>query len=276
MELSFILYAVCIAAIFGVIVLVILRNKNISIYQDNYMTDGRESLRYIPKKIFQLVADKNKISPEFAENIAYIRKLNPDWSYQLYDDSEMSVYILENYGQKILDYYNRINPKYGAARADFFRYLLMYKEGGAYFDIKSATKYPLSRIILPDDEYIISYWDFPMKKDETGNTMGEYQQWHIICRPGHPFLYTVIKEVMANIDEYDVSKGVGKPGVLKVTGPIAYTKAIMPIVEKYNCRIIELNDYIGLIYNNLGQSHTNLFSKTHYSKISEPIIFPNK
>jgi mannosyltransferase OCH1-like enzyme len=174
----------------------------------------------------------------------------------------------------MLDYYNKINPKYGACRADLFRYLLMYKEGGVYLDIKSAIKYPLNKIILPDDEYILSYWDHPIKKSATGNSMGEYQQWHVICRPKHPFLYAVINDVIKNIDNYNIeTDGVGKPGVLKVTGPIAYTKAIMPIVDKYNCRIVELNDYIGLIYNNLQQSHKNLFSKAHYSKISEPIIY---
>lgn len=273
MEISFVFYTICTLIIFGVIILVVLRNKSIASYIDEYTTDGTEELKYIPKKIFQVIADKNKINPDFQWNINYIKNLNPDWKYTLYDDSEIDKYILENYGSGVFEYYNKINPKYGASRADFFRYLLMYKEGGVYLDIKSATKYPLSKIILPDDEYILGYWDLPVMKSETGNKDGEFQQWHIICRPGHPFLYAVINNVIKNIDNYNIDiDGVGKPGVLKVTGPIAYTKSIVPIVDKYNCRIVELNDYIGLIYNNLQQSHKNLFSKAHYSKIKEPII----
>ena len=271
MERSFVFYMICILVIFGVVILVILRNRSIAEYQDKYINKSGE-LKYIPKKIFQLIANKNKINPDFQQNINYIKNTNPDWEYYLYDDTEMSEYILENYGQGILEYYNKINPKYGASRADFFRYLLMYKEGGVYFDIKSASEYSLSKIILPEDEYILSYWDMPMQFLEIDHDMGEFQQWHIICRPSHPFLYAVINQVIKNIDNYNSSIGVGKTAVLKVTGPIAYTKAILPILDMYNHRIIELNEFAGLIYNNLPMSHKNLFSKTHYSKITEPVI----
>jgi inositol phosphorylceramide mannosyltransferase catalytic subunit len=272
MEISFISYIIFTMVIVAIIFIVILRYKNIANYQDQYLTNGTEDLKYIPKKIFQLVADKNKISPDFQKNIEYIKNLNPDWEYRLFDDQDMEDYILKNYGYSFLRYYNKINPKYGASRADFFRYLLMYKEGGAYFDIKSATKYPLNRIILPNDEYILSYWDFPVKDSYVDHNMGEFQQWHIICRPNHPFLYAVINDVIKNIDNYSTSVGVGKLAVLKVTGPIAYTKAILPILDKYNHRIIGMNEFVGLIYNNLPSSHINLFSKTHYSKITEPVI----
>jgi len=271
MEISFLFYIICCLVIFGIITLVVFRNKSVSDYQDKYLNETGE-LKYIPKKIFQLVADKNKIKGDFQKNIDYIKNLNPDWEYYLLDDSDMDEYIMKYYGDDFLRYYNKINPKYGASRADFFRYLLMYREGGVYFDIKSAAKYPLSRIILPDDEYILSYWDIPMQYFNVNHNMGEFQQWHIICRPKHPFLYAVINDVIKNIDNYNKSMGVGKLAVLKVTGPIAYTKAILPILNKYNHRIIELNDYAGLIYNNLPTSHKNLFSKTHYSKITEPVI----
>ena len=271
MEVSFVLYILCTLLIFGIISLVILRNISISEYQNKYF-NKTGYIKYIPKKIFQLVADKNKINPDFQKNIEYIKKINPDWEYYLYDDNEITQYIVENYGLEFLEYYNKINPKYGAARADFFRYLLMYKEGGVYLDLKSATKYPLSNIIMPDDEYILSYWDMPMQILNVNHNMGEFQQWHIICRPRHPFLYAVIDRVIKNIDSYNSSVGVGKLAVLKVTGPIAYTKAILPILDKYNHTIINLNDFAGLIYNNLPKSHTNLFSATHYIKITEPVI----
>jgi mannosyltransferase OCH1-like enzyme len=167
-----------------------------------------------------------------------------------------------------------INPKYGAARADFFRYLLMYREGGVYLDIKSGAKFPFNNIIFPDDEYILCHWELPAQTEILLNQYGEYQQWHIICKPSHPFLGAVIKSVMENIKTYRISDGIGKPGVLKVTGPIVYTEAIMPIVDNYKHRLITNNNIIGLIYNNLSGNlnHENRFAKPHYSKIKEPII----
>ena len=62
---------------------------------------------------------------------------------------------------------------------------------------------------------------------------GEYQQWHIIAAPQHAFLRATISAVMWNIDNYSIEHhGVGKPGVLRTTGPIAYTKAITPLVDR--------------------------------------------
>jgi mannosyltransferase OCH1-like enzyme len=258
-----------------------IRNDTIQNYRDSFTNGDKKPLKYIPKKIFQLIADKKNIDPKFQKNIDYIRKLNPDWKYSLMDDNDIIEYIKEFYGPDILDLYLRINPKYGAARADLFRYLLMYREGGVYFDIKSASSIPLSKMILPEDEYILAHWALPTQAIETGNIDGEFQQWHIICRPYHPFLYYVIQNVLANIENYSPeSMGVGKPGVLKVTGPIIYTKTISPIRYKYSHRLVEFDEYIGLVYNNLSSgfslqtSHIGLFSKPHYSKINEPIILP--
>ena len=79
--------------------------------------------------------------------------------------------------------------------------------------------------------------------------------------------------MVKNIQNYDVNRdGVGKKGVLKVTGPIAYTKSIVPILSLHKYSIYETQLYIGLIYNNISKSHNGLFSKKHYSKIDEPIV----
>ena len=271
MDIWFTLYALAVAVVFFVLVLFVLRNLHIYDYRDECLTDGTEPLKHIPKKIFQLVPDKHNINALFQKNIDYIKKLNPDWTYTLYDDNDIISYI-HNYYPELWPYYAKINPKYGAARADFFRYLLMYREGGVYLDIKSAMRFPLDKILYPDDEYILAHWSGNPQHDKVNNTMGEYQQWHIICKPGHPFLKKVIQTVIKNIQDYRLSDGTGKETVLKVTGPIAYTNAIIPLLDKYNHRLVEIDEMAGLVYNNLDQSHIKLFSKTHYSKISEPII----
>lgn len=274
MEVAFVLYFTCILVIVFFICVMIRRNMFIQDYQDEYFTNGEKPLKYIPKKIFQLVSDKKKIDKKFEKNIAYIKKLNPDWEYTLMDDADIQEYLSLHYPE-IIPYYNRINPKYGAAKADLFRYLLIYREGGVYLDLKSAMKYPLNRIIHPDDQYILSYWNCPCQKTVLRNDDGEFQQWHVISRPNHPFLKAVIDLVTENISTYRISDGVGKNGVLKLTGPIAYTEAITPLLDKYPHKLVDTNEMIGLIYNNLDSDHTSLYSKTHYSNIDEPIIISN-
>lgn len=274
MEKWFIRYNICILLILTCIILLSIR-KFVE-YNCKYKNciEGNLPLKYIPKKIFQIVlSDKTDIHPKFLENIEHIKRTNPNWNYTLYDDKDIITYLQTYYPPIILYYYNKINPNYAPARADFFRYLLMYREGGVYLDLKSSTKSPLDNIIRPDDEYILSHHTCPTQSCILQTIKGEYQQWHIICRPNHPYLKAVIDRVLNNIENYTVDNfGVGKLGVLKVTGPIAYTQAISPIINNYNHRLLASSDFLDLIYNNLNVSHTDLYSKLHYSKIKEPVI----
>jgi mannosyltransferase OCH1-like enzyme len=275
MEKSFIVYTTCIIILFFLIILVLIRYFTVKYYQKKYLTKGDKPLKYIPKKIFGIFLDKTNMDPKFIDNIEYVKGKNPHWTYTLFDNADIVEYIKLNYSAEILEYYNRINPSYAAARADFFRYLLMYREGGVYLDIKSAPEFPLDNIIHPDDEYIISEGIFSKLYKWLGYP-GEYQQWHIICRPEHPYLKAVIERVIDNIKNYSVEKfGVGRNGVFKVTGPFMYTEVIDSILDRHNHRYIETNEFIGLVYNNLNNNELMIlshFGKKHYSLLREPII----
>jgi len=106
--------------------------------------NGFEMSETIPRIIHQTFPSKENLLPEISNNIAKICKMNPDWEYRLYDDFDIEERLFHYYGAKILKIYRRINRGYGAARADFFRYLILYAEGGVYLDIKSTLTRPLS------------------------------------------------------------------------------------------------------------------------------------
>ncbi|MGE4589806.1 MAG: glycosyltransferase family 32 protein [Acidaminococcaceae bacterium] len=225
----------------------------------------------------------NALPKELAHSVEHLKELNPGWQYKFYDDAAVVSYILQNYGKKIYSYYLRINPKYGAARADLFRYLLMYKEGGVYLDIKSTIKKPLDEIIRQEDRYLLCSWcnmkgqpyeGFGMHKELKDIEDGEYQQWHIIAAPGAPFLREVICKVLKNIDNYRPWRcGVGKDAVLRLTGPIAYTLAIHPLRTKYQHRYERFSNDCGLIYTTLqDENQHKTVLKNHYSKQVESII----
>ncbi len=110
----------------------------------------------VPKVIHQIYFDKN-LSPELLENVKQLKLMNPDWSHKLHDDRDIENYIKLHY-PNLLSTYHKINPIYGAAKADFFRYLLIYNEGGVYLDIKSSASKPLSEIIRNGDLYLLSNW----------------------------------------------------------------------------------------------------------------------
>ena len=103
---------------------------------------------------------------------------------------------------------------------------------------------------------------------------GEFQNWHIISVPQHVFLHHVIGKVIDNIIKYHPdSFGVGSYGVVKTTGPIAYSQAIMPLLAGAPHRLAGSHLDMGLVYNKRGGlSHRVNYEKKHYSVMTEPII----
>jgi hypothetical protein len=234
----------------------------------------------IPKIIHQTLPSKQKIDPAFQDNIANLKRLNPSWEHRLYEHVDMPLFILNHYGQDILDCFNMIDPRYGAARADFFRYLLMYVEGGVYLDIKSSASRALDEVLEEDDHYILSHWPHQSewatasyrRTPELGPD-GEYQIFHIICAPRHPFLAAVIDSVKRRIETYDLAAtGVGSNGVLKLTGPDAYTLAIKPIRDSHPHRQVDILDlgFLRSIFE--GYEHMNKLPGVHYAFLGVPIV----
>lgn len=217
-----------------------------------------------------------------------MKELNPTWEYRLYDDQDMLDFIKEHYGSRVLEYYCRINPTYGAARADLFRYLLIYKVGGVYLDIKSSINRPLDEVLKADDRYLLAHWSnkageefegFGMYPELSALIDGEFQQWHIAAVSGHPFLRLVIQRVLKNILRYNpVLHDTGRLGVRRLTGPIPYTLAILSELNLHNYRMVGCNERIGFDYSiyrrldpPLKSAHRELF-KAHYTELTEPIV----
>uniref|UniRef100_UPI0035CB21C5 glycosyltransferase family 32 protein n=1 Tax=uncultured Sphingomonas sp. TaxID=158754 RepID=UPI0035CB21C5 len=232
----------------------------------------------IPKVIHQTFPTRT-LPEELAEHVLNLKKQNPEWQHILYDDADIERFITAEYGADMLAHYHRISPLYGAARADFFRYLLLYKCGGLYLDIKSGLTRPLDVALQPEDRFILSQWDVESVagRERFGNHPeirhpgGEFQQWQIISVAGHPFLREVIQNVVNNIATYNPWKqGTGGKGVYRVTGPIAYTTAIEPLTKHHPHRLVKDTDF-GLIYSAIQSSHKPMF-KGHYLTRTDPIV----
>jgi len=235
----------------------------------------------IPRILHQTFHDRN-LPERLAQNVARLRELNPGWEYRFYDDDDIAAFIKENYPPLVWKYYQRIDPCYGAARADLFRYLLLYKVGGVYLDIKSSMTLPLDEGLLADDRFILSKWqtadgayeNFGLVYDLRHVEGGEYQQWHVISAPGHPFLKAVVEQILDNIDTYDPHlHQTGKSGVLRLTGPIPYTLAIERIRPQHPHRVVDGRRVLGLEYNIYEHTsgHVAVFKK-HYSLQTTSIV----
>lgn len=147
-------------------------------------------------------------------HISRFRKKNPDYTYEFYDDQRIESFLAAEFGQEILSLYQQLNI--GAAKADFFRYAVLYKKGGVYVDIDSGIKGSLNDFIRPDDTAIIT---------REGNP-ALFAQWALIFNAGHPFLKKTMEMVADNIRQNRFPHDVHQ-----MTGPSVYTLAIEDVLK---------------------------------------------
>jgi hypothetical protein len=235
----------------------------------------------IPRIIHQTYWTRDIPEPLRA-NAEALRTGNPGWDYRFYDDGDIERVIGECFGGAILACYRRIDPLYGAARADLFRYLALYRFGGVYLDIKSTSSRSLDGLLAQNSRFLLAKWDngpeglhpnWGLHPELEHIPGGELQQWHIVCVAGHPFLKAVIDSVLANIEAYRPwSHGVGRDGVIRLTGPIAYTLAITPLLGSHECRLYPNERAMGLEYSVVpGASHKQLL-RNHYANNTASVV----
>jgi len=140
--------------------------------------------------------------------------------------------VRENFDQRTYDAFARL--QIGAAKADFFRYAVLYIYGGIYLDLDSDITGRLDRVIRPDDVAVIAH----------ENNRSLYAQWALIYDKGHPFLKKTIELIVKNIEENRYPHDVHR-----MTGPTVYTEAINLVLQENPQvafrRIVD--DYQGLL-----------------------------
>jgi len=94
----------------------------------------------LPRIYHQTYSDIKDLTPSLLNIIRNNNAtFNPsvDWKYNFYNNEQCNTIIKTHFSSSIYNHYQMINPQYGPAKADFFRYCLMYLYGGVYTDIKS-------------------------------------------------------------------------------------------------------------------------------------------
>jgi mannosyltransferase OCH1-like enzyme len=142
-------------------------------------------------------------------HINKFRKANPSYKYEFYDDERIENFFSDSFGNEFITAYKRL--QIGAAKADFFRYAILYKYGGIYLDVDSAITKRLDDFIEPADKAVISFEKNP----------GVYVQWALVYEAGHPFLQKTLQLILENIGQNKYPNDVHQ-----MTGPSVYTKAI--------------------------------------------------
>ena len=169
----------------------------------------------IPKCIYQ-TGERAQVGRRVYRSVRKMLKLNGEYEYRFFDDSDVVEFIREEFDERIVSAYLALNI--GAAKADLWRYLVLYRRGGIYLDLDSGCRVPFRDIVRPDDVAVIA--------EEDPKTGGFFVQWALIFAPGHPFLERTIELVLNNIEAR------ASTNVHEVTGPTPYSNAIRQILRE--------------------------------------------
>lgn len=159
----------------------------------------------IPKTIYQTWFN-NQLHPVIYNKISNMIQMNPGYDYRLYTDDDMDEFVNAIFPGEIADAFNKLNIM--VAKADFWRYLVLYKYGGIYLDMDSTTLHPFDSFINENDEAIISAEGTDIQL-----------QWALMFNKEHPILKRTIDFIVDNIQNNRYTK------VCEMTGPFIYTKA---------------------------------------------------
>jgi len=159
--------------------------------------------------------------------------------YNLYLNAELRDFIYTEYGQDMLNAYDRLIPF--AFKADLARYLLLYKNGGWYFDISVRV---VNGVSATDGIDFVTFVDYPQF---TGVSFG-CNNAIMYSKPNSKILENVIDRVYGNI-----RAGFYGKNTLCITGPVVLGKSIALFSDCLNVvtgSFVELTP--GLINKNRG------------------------
>jgi len=138
----------------------------------------------IPKIIWQTYESEYKDLPPLALECANSwQEKNPDWGYKYVSGKERAEFVLNNFGQEWFNIYN--SYKANILRADLWRYMCLYINGGLYVDLDILCKESIENFFNLSHNFIAS--------EEPGGP--GYSQMIFACEPNSIFLKNIINNI---------------------------------------------------------------------------------
>lgn len=277
-----------------------IKNKFIELNVGN-KNNGSNNYR-IPFIIYRTWKNE-KLTEQFKEAWDITAKNNPEFEQKLYTDLDVNNFINSFNYPGLKKAYNRLNPKYGAARADLFRYAILYKNGGFYMDIKTYAKCSIKNKLGNNDGILLSKWTGNRYKGDKSFfenyslsfsvRVGEWEQYWLACQKEHPIMKAILDRCIKNILNPKSNNlilnntkdsGDGPHIVFVTTGPLMMTY----VVDNFIANNLYFNDYTitkpsfdnCIKYSKIGpidgwRDHHSAYLKNnekHYSQVTEPLL----
>ena len=206
----------------------------------------------IPKVIHQTWLSKEK-----NDSLDKLRTtwttLNPSFVYKYYDDDDIKTYIQTHFDERFQHAYGRILN--GSLKADFFRYCVLYHEGGVYIDVDISCLKPLEDVFDFEQFNVITSTDYCriQRTDRIyqGFLAGEAKSGVFIN------MVTSICDAM--------EKNLHKNNLFLLSGPTAFSTQLKMYMNQQVTDPLEKCSFLKELY------YTNLHKQQHYCIVTHDI-----
>jgi len=218
----------------------------------------------------------------FGHTSTLLRK-NPHIRFQICDDNDIDLFFkivspLDPIVNLAYESYKLVNPDIGAARADIFRYAILYYFGGMYLDVDAYCKPDVFEelqkisneydIILAQEANRLSYNEF------VGRNM--LVQWAIISKSQNPILKTVIRLVYDNLifksERRQIRPMTMHTAVVQMMGPSAFSRAFDAARLFYPYDEIRWYMHPTVDFGCKAKQNSKMMGRNHYAEKSREVL----
>ena len=129
----------------------------------------------------------------------------PGWQYHFFDDAACRRFVQQHLEPAVYEAYTRLTP--GAARADLWRYCVLWVHGGVYVDADCSCLVSL-------DEWVGEETELLVPVDHEHEPVLHLFQAVLACTPGHPVMRRAIDAVVRH-----VQTGQHRHNIFDLSGP---------------------------------------------------------
>ena len=201
----------------------------------------------IPKIIWQTYELEYKDLPPLALECANSwQEKNPDWEYKYVSAKEREDFVLNNFNEDWYKIYKSYNSN--IFKANLWRYLCLYINGGIYVDLDMLCKQPLNKWIDSELDFIV-FQDPPNEG---------YTESIFASSKNNLFLNNLLEEIKT---QYNLKKEY-KNFIKKVTNEIGYIIFTNSILKTEKNNFIDKKSFILTDIDKSKELYNNLI--THY------------
>jgi len=185
-------------------------------------------------------------------NFLFNRLISPTYEFKFMDDVDADEFVKTNFPSEEWTAYSKL--QIGAARADFWRVLVLQKFGGVYLDIDSHVVWPL--------EFIIGRQDQELYLEHKN---GAFFNYFLASKSDNPNLVRLIEVIVHNVKTMDSCNN-----VYALTGPAVFNTCLRN--GSVPTSHYTLTCYQGTFTNEFFQYIDSPQSKWHKAQRAVPVV----